>query len=99
MHYTEYIDKIKNLLKNKDYKEAEKLLIQCVALTEKESIEKGWGVAPWYYERLAIIYGREKRYLDEVSILERYDKQKKAPGVKPAKLKLRLRKVKNDHAI
>ena len=95
MHYTHYIDKIKALLKKNNPKEAEELLVHCIELTEKESEQEGWGVAPWYYERLAILYSKEKRFLDEVSILERYDSQKKAGGVKPKKLKARLAKAKS----
>ena len=93
MHYTNYTDKIKKFLKAKNYREAEKLLTLCVELTEKESQKEGCGVAPWYYEQLANIYSDEKRILDEIRILERYNNQKKAPGMKPKKLKERLLKL------
>ena len=53
-----------------------------------------WSVAPWSYEQLAIIY-RKKRYAEEVSILERYASQPKAPGVSPKKLGERLIKPEN----
>ena len=52
-----------------------------------------WGVAPWYYEQLAIIYRKQKKYAEEVSILERYEKQPKAPGAGPKKLAERLIKA------
>ena len=53
----------------------------------------GWGVAPWYYEQLAIIYRKDKQYAKEVEILERYEKQRKAPGIGPQKLAERLAKA------
>lgn len=60
---------------------------------EEGQSEHGWGVAPWYYEQLAILYRKEKLYQKEVEILERYEKQKKAPGVGPQKLADRLVKA------
>lgn len=95
MHNTDYVENIKELLKVQNYKDADELILNhCVELTESESNDNGWGVAPWYYERLAIIYRKQKRYSEEVIILERYEKQKKAGGVKPGKLKERLAKAK-----
>ena len=51
-------------------------------------------VAPWYYEKLAIIYRKQKRYGDEIAILERFERQPKAPGALPKKLAERLVKAK-----
>ena len=72
--------------------EAEDLLLKLIGETEAEARAHGagWGVAPWYYEQLAILYRKEKRYSDEVQILERYQHQPKAPGVGPKKLAERL---------
>lgn len=56
--------------------------------------ENNWGVAPWYYEQLAIIYRKEKQYRKEVEILERYERQVKAPGAGAQKLANRLVKAK-----
>ena len=99
MHYTEYVPEIKRLLKLNEDEEAERLLLTCLDLTEQESNEKGYGVAPWYYERLAILYRKRKDYKKEVDILKRFDDQIKAPGVKPMRLKERLDKSKNKLAI
>jgi hypothetical protein len=52
------------------------------------------GVAPWYYEELAKVYRKNKNYVQEVSILERFAKQKHGVGVKPKKLLERLEKAK-----
>jgi len=66
-------------------------------LVEKEEAEDKiykWGVAPAPYERLAILYRKDKNYFAEVAILERYVKQHHAPGVKPPRLLERLDKAK-----
>jgi hypothetical protein len=55
-----------------------------------EGVASTWGVSPWYYEQLAIIYRKQKKYAEEVAILERYDRQPKAAGVGPKKLADRL---------
>ncbi len=100
IHYTGYVEHVRQLKREKRYNEAIELLLKLVDATERESKLSreawgdGWGVAPWYYRQLAIIYRKEKRYNDEVSILERYENQQKAPGVTPAKLAERLIKAK-----
>ena len=110
-HYTNSIERINTLKRQRKNSEAIELLLQCVQATESEAksanskasvlderfafLEKGrsqtnWGVAPWYYEQLAILYRKDKQYQKEVEILERYEKQEKAPGVGPQKLAERL---------
>ena len=42
-------------------------MLKCVEATEAEDSLNGWGVAPGYYEELAILYRKEKRYADEVA--------------------------------
>ena len=51
------------------------------------------GVAPWYYEQLAIIYRKQKRYVDEVTILQRYEIHEKGSGTGPGQLAHQLRKA------
>ena len=94
-HYTDYVEKVKQLKREKKHDEAIKLLLRLVDATESESkfAGPGWGVAPWYYEQLAILYRKEKRFDDEVEILERYESQPKAPGAGPSKLAERLEKA------
>jgi hypothetical protein len=89
-HYTEYVEDVKALKRIGDWFSAEQVLLELIEAVEKESAEKNWGVAPWYYQQLAIVYRRQERYSDEVSVLERYAGQKKAPGVGPSKLEKRL---------
>jgi hypothetical protein len=93
-HYTMYVNDAKFLIKENKLDDAEKLLIELVKATENESKCNNYGVAPWYYERLAIIYKKKKDIKSEIEILERFAKQKHAPGVKPAKLLDRLEKLK-----
>ena len=92
-HFTSYVEQIRQLKREKRHQEAIELLLKTVDVTESEANVDGLGVAPWYYEQLAIIYRKEKRYADEVAILERYDAQPKGPGAKPKVLADRLVKA------
>ena len=94
-HYTDFVAQVKVLKREKRHDEAISLLNQLVEATQAESraAGAGWGVAPWYYEQLAIIYRKERRYADEVEILLRYNKQPKAPGAGLSKLAARLDKA------
>ncbi len=92
-HFTSYVDQIKQLKREEKHQEAVELLLKICDATEAESEVSGLGVAPWYYEQLAIIYRREKRFTDEVAILERYEAQPKALGAGPKKLADRLVKA------
>ena len=92
-HYTEHVEHVRQLKREKKHDEAIELLFKLVGATEKEAKIADWGVAPWYYEQLAIIFRKEKRYVDEVMILERYQNQTRAPGAKPSKLDERLLKA------
>lgn len=95
IHYTETPDIVRELKREGKHEQAIQLLLESVDLTEKEAqfAGEGWGVAPWYYEQLAILYRKQKKYNDEVAILERYDRQPKARGVMPKKLAERLIKA------
>ena len=94
-HYTESVERVERLKAENKVEEAIKLLLRLIGETEAEAQAHGvdWGVAPWYYQQLAILYRKEKRYHDEVQILERYECQPRAPGVGPEKLAERLIKA------
>lgn len=92
-HYTAYVDDVKKLKREGRLEDAENLLLRLVEAVEAEAKEMEWGVAPWYYEQLAIVYRKQQRYRDEIAILERYDKNMHAPGVGPSKLSERLNKA------
>lgn len=96
-HYSDSTDRIKELKREGRLEEAERLLLDAVDATEAES-KGGGGVAPWYYEQLAIIYRKMGRPDDELAILERYDRQPKARGARAEKLAERLRKVRTERA-
>lgn len=93
-HYTEYVDKVKSLMRDNRLDDAEKLLFELVKATEREARNDGLGVAPWYYERLAVLYRKKKDLEAEIAILERFSGQKHGPGVMPPKLLARLEKLK-----
>lgn len=77
-HYTEAVDDIKQLKRDRDHEAAEELLLWCIDYTEAEAeheAEHGrfaGQVAPAYYRHLAIVYRKDDRYDDEVEILDRY---------------------------
>ena len=93
VHFTEHVETIKNLKRAQRTDDAITLLLKCVDATEAEDRLDRMGVAPGYYKDLAILYRKEKRFADEVSILERYEQSRKAPGALPLKLADRLAKV------
>ncbi|CAN5797066.1 hypothetical protein BH23GEM9_BH23GEM9_16050 [soil metagenome] len=92
-HYTGAVERVKYLKSEARFDEAIQLLRKLVDEVEAEAVREGYGVAPWYYEQLAIIFRKLRRDSDEVSILERYMSQPHAPGVGPAKLKERLERA------
>jgi hypothetical protein len=92
-HYTGYVEKVKQLKRVGDLDAAESLLLKLIEATESEAREAGSGVAPWYYEQLAIVYRKKKDLASELAVLERYAEQQKAPGARPDKLADRLQKV------
>lgn len=75
--------------------EAEALLLAAVNSTERQSQAQGLGVAPRPYLDLAKLYRKAKRREDEIAILERYERQKKAPGRLPEELAERLAKLRD----
>jgi len=91
-HYTDYVEDIRSMLRGHRYAEAEHLLLRICDAMESGSPKAA--VAPWYYERLSIMYHKQGLFREEVAVLERFAHQKKAPGAKPAKLRDRLTKAK-----
>ncbi|SEH16317.1 HIRAN domain-containing protein [Thermoleophilum album] len=92
-HFTGYVDEVRRLRREGRDGEAESLLLRLVDAVEAEAAAEGWGVASWYYEQLAIIYRKRKDFDAEVRILERFARQRHAPGASPAKLLERLEKA------
>lgn len=71
-HFTQYVDEVKRLKREKRNQEAIELLWHLVAATEAESRVDGLVVAPWYYEQLAILFRKQDDIEAEVAVLERY---------------------------
>lgn len=93
-YFLYWIDTIKLQKRLGQYDEAIELLLKIVDAVEREAKYMEWGVAPWYYEQLAIIYRKQKRRADEVAILERYAAADKAAGRGPDRMADRLTKAK-----
>jgi len=98
VHYVDYVETVKQLKRDRRHAEAIELLLRLIDATEAEAKtaqQLGYdrGVAPAYYKELAIVYRKEKRFTDEVGILERYERQPKARGEMPAELARRLVKA------
>ena len=93
-HFTTYVRDFETLKKGGNFTELENLLLELVKATEAECAVDGMGVAPAYYSELAILYRKQKEYSKEISILEKFAKQKHARGAMPAKLLDRLSKAK-----
>ena len=79
-HYTEYVEQAKQLKREGKHQETIELLLKLIDAVEREAkVHKSYGgdgfCAPGYYKQLAIIYRKEKRYYDEVAIIEQLTKQ------------------------
>lgn len=92
-HFSTWVGDLERLKKTGDFSELEDLLFNLVKATEEQSAVDGMGVAPAYYKELAILYHKQKEYAKEISILERFAKQRHAPGVMPKRLLERLEKT------
>lgn len=71
-HYTTYVEEVKAFKRAGDYSRAEALLLALVEAVETEARVKRWGVAPWYYDQLALIYRKTRQPERELQIVERY---------------------------
>lgn len=91
-HYTEYIDDVQLLIKEKKLDEAEKLLLELLNAVESEARQNNWGAAPWYYDRLAVVYRKKKDTESEIRLLERF-KHEGGGGARRRKLLERLEKL------
>lgn len=94
-HYTAYIEDIGELRLQGKYGEAIALLLRLVDAVEAQNAIDDAGVPGWYYEQLSIIYRRQEDYAAEISILERFIKQKPALNIEQDKLSERLEKVRS----
>jgi hypothetical protein len=93
-HHSAWHSEVDRLRDIGDQSAAVGLLLEIVDATEAESRAEGFGVAPAAYETLAVIYRQRKEQPSEVAILERFARQRHAPGALPPKLLERLARMK-----
>lgn len=87
------VETVKQLKRERNYQKAETVLLEELDRQESTAATARCGVAPWYYEQLAIVYSKQDRRGEELAVLERYARQPHAPGARPAQLLARLQKV------
>lgn len=92
----EYDDVVRALRKAKRYADLEPLYLGLLDIAEEEAAAEGFGVSPWPYSELSIIYRRTRNTDAERAVLERFSRQKHAPGVSPPQLLARLSALKNE---
>jgi hypothetical protein len=88
--YLDLVEPIKQAKRSGNLSLAEQLCWKAIASAETESELERIGVPPWYYEQLAIVLRKQGRIAEEVAILERYARQRHAPGTGPSRLQERL---------
>lgn len=74
-HYTDAVEDIKQLKRERRHEEVIKLLEWCIDYTEAEAESDGpvgSEPAPAYYRHLGVVLRKEDRYDDEVALLEHY---------------------------
>ncbi|MGI5213445.1 exonuclease domain-containing protein [Plantactinospora sp. CA-290183] len=86
------VDRIMTMQKN-DVHAALLLTVRCIDAVENDARVNGYGVAPWFYERAAIMFARLGDSAAEVAALERFARQRHAPGAKRPQLLDRLRRL------
>ena len=75
-------------------KEREDLLLRWLLVAEDLPNNRGFGVDPWYYQKLASYYQAENQYVEELQILQRFQKQPHTANLVAQPLLVRLRTVK-----
>ena len=91
-YYTEYVEQVKELKRNQSYDAAIQLLQDLIGVIENESKHTGFGVPPWYYDQLSIIYKKNNQHEKAKQIIERFANQKHGPGKSTEKLLAKLEK-------
>lgn len=89
-HYTQYVEEVESLKREKKLEEAEHLLLALIGAVEAQHYYDGNTVPPWYYKQLAIIYRSRKDYVAEIRILERHES---LPHIKKSYMRDRLEKA------
>jgi hypothetical protein len=93
-----HIKTLKELKKNKNFRGAEKMLIDLIAYNKTQNNADGLGIDTWYYVELAKLYRTHNDYSKEIAALEDYAKQENIFGGKSKALLERLNRAKEQVA-
>lgn len=70
-----YSSEVKQLQSRNESTQLLTRLAELVEASESQHSLSGGGVCPWYYEQLAKAYNEAERYVDELTILQRFSQQ------------------------
>lgn len=93
-YYVEHTGKVQQLKREGANAEAIELLCKLAGAVEQESKVADSYPAPWYFKQLAILFRKEKRYDEEIAILEKYISLAAQTDGAPEDIKKRLEKAK-----
>ncbi|PPF20847.1 hypothetical protein [Rathayibacter sp. AY1A7] len=79
-HFSAHVDESQALRRAEQYDEALELLFECIAATERAEEVEGNGRAFAYAEWAAMTFRKQKRYADEVAVIERFFTGQKNPA-------------------
>lgn len=71
-HFTEWAAEVDRLRVEGKLDESLSLALRCIEATERQDAIDGNGAAPGYYHDAALVFRKQKRYEEEVQVLERY---------------------------
>jgi len=71
-HFTEWAPEVTRTRVAGKLEESLALAYECIEATERQDAVDGHGVAPGYYHAAAVVLRKQKRYAEEVQVLERY---------------------------
>jgi uncharacterized Zn finger protein (UPF0148 family) len=71
-HFTEWAPEVDRLRAEGKLVESLALAYECIEATERQDTVDSHGVAPGYYHDAAVVLRKQKRYVEEVQVLERY---------------------------
>jgi hypothetical protein len=69
LHYTGWVEDVKQLKREKRFTEAEILLKGLVETVKAESKASGSYPPPWYFGELASLYHKQERFAEELALL------------------------------
>lgn len=92
-HHSEYVQRVADMIREGGHEQAIALLNKMIDAAEAEAEAYKWTLSPHYYERLAIVYRKERRYQDEAVILWRFMTRRRIRGPDLDRIAARARKA------